>query len=193
MKYWSNFFVANGIEDEGKQRAILLSIVRPQTYSVMQNLLSPTKPNKKTCQQLVTMIKNHFNPQPSEMVQRFKFDLRMKKLTETVTEYEAELHHLAQDCNYGTTLDQMLKDWFVCAIDDNRIQRRLLFLADKVEYLGHKVDAQGLHPTRMKVKAIEEAPEPWNVTELKAYLGLINYYNKFLPNLAMLLASCLCC
>ncbi|RXN14561.1 putative protein K02A2.6-like protein [Labeo rohita] len=58
---------------------------------------------------------------------------------------------------------------------------------DEVEYLGHQVDAQGLHPTGTKVKAIEEAPEPRNVTELKAYLGLLNYY-KFLPNLAMLLA-----
>ncbi|KAI2668897.1 Transposon Tf2-6 polyprotein [Labeo rohita] len=64
---------------------------------------------------------------------------------------------------------------------------KCVFLADEVEYLGHQVDAQGLHPTGTKVKAIEEAPEPRNVTELKAYLGLLNYY-KFLPNLAMLLA-----
>ncbi|RXN33535.1 putative protein K02A2.6-like protein [Labeo rohita] len=70
-----------------------------------------------------------------------------------------------------------------------RLKRgKCVFLADEVEYLGHRVDAQGLHPTGTKVKAIEEAPEPRNVTELKAYLGLLNYYNKFLPNLATLLA-----
>ena len=56
------------------------------------------------------------------------------------------------------------------------------------EYLGHRVDAQGLHPVEKKVKAIMEAPTPTNVTELKSYLGLLNYYNKFLPNLATLLA-----
>lgn len=38
------------------------------------------------------------------------------------------------------------------------------------------------------MKAIQEAPAPTNVTELKSYLGLLNYYNKFLPNLATLLA-----
>ncbi len=65
---------------------------------------------------------------------------------------------------------------------------KISFLADEVEYLGHRVDAQGLHPTGTKVKAIDEAPEPRNVTEFKAYLGLLNYYNKFLPNLATLLA-----
>ncbi|XP_039543047.1 uncharacterized protein K02A2.6-like [Pimephales promelas] len=120
------FFVANGIEDEGKQRAILISVVGPQTYSVMRNILSPTKPSEKTFQQLVTLLKNHFNPQPSEIVQRFRFDSRMKKPTETVTEYVAELRRLAQDCNYGATLDQMLRDRLVCGIDDDRIQRRLL-------------------------------------------------------------------
>lgn len=33
-----------------------------------------------------------------------------------------------------------------------------------------------------------DAPAPTNVTELKAYLGLLNYYNRFLPNLSTLLA-----
>lgn len=120
------FFVANEIEDEGKQRAILISVVGPQTYSVMRNLLSPVKPSERTYQQLVTMLRNHFNPQPSEIVQRFKFDSRTKKSTETVTEYVAELRRLAQDCNYGATLDQMLRDRLVCGIEDDRIQRRLL-------------------------------------------------------------------
>ena len=35
-----------------------------------------------------------------------------------------------------------------------------------------------------KVKAIKEAPAPTNVTQLCSFLGLVNYYNKFLPNLA---------
>lgn len=58
----------------------------------------------------------------------------------------------------------------------------------EVEYLGHRVDAQGLHPVEKKVKAIMDAPTPTNVTEFKAYLGLLNYYKKILPNLATLLA-----
>lgn len=61
-------------------------------------------------------------------------------------------------------------------------------LRDEVCYLGHKVNAQGLHPMEAKVKAISDAPTPSNVTELKAYLGLLNYYNRFLPNLSTLLA-----
>ena len=65
------FFVANEIVEEGKQRPILISVVGPQTYSVMRNILSPTKPSEKIYKQPVEMIKNHFNPKPSEIVQRF--------------------------------------------------------------------------------------------------------------------------
>ena len=58
------------------------------------------------------------------------------------------------------------------------------FGQSKVTYLGHRVDHEGLKPTEDKVKAIREAPELRNVTELKAFLGLLNYYSHFLPNLS---------
>lgn len=45
----------------------------------------------------------------------------------------------------------------------------------------------GLHPVHEKVQAIKEAPTLSNVTKVKAYLGLLNYYNKFLPNLSTVL------
>ena len=56
-----------------------------------------------------------------------------------------------------------------------------------VKYLGHIIDAQGLHPGPDKFKAVRNAPTPQNVTELKAYLGL-SYYSKFIPNMAATLA-----
>lgn len=62
------------------------------------------------------------------------------------------------------------------------------FLEKEVMFLGHKVDETGLHPVPEKVTAIQNAPSPKTVTELKAYLGLLNYYNKFLPNLSTVLA-----
>ncbi len=46
------------------------------------------------------------------------------------------------------------------------------------------IDQYGLHPTGEKIKAIRLAPTPRNVTELRALLGIVNYYGKFLPNLS---------
>ncbi|KAK6319814.1 hypothetical protein J4Q44_G00089210 [Coregonus suidteri] len=61
------------------------------------------------------------------------------------------------------------------------------FLQDSVEYLGYKIDEQGLHPTNSKVEAIVNAPAPTNVSELRSFLGLLNYYGKFVANLSSLL------
>ena len=61
-------------------------------------------------------------------------------------------------------------------------------MASSVAYLGHLIDAHGLHPLPEKICAIEEAPTPKNVTELKSYLGLLSYYGKFLPDMATRLA-----
>lgn len=62
------------------------------------------------------------------------------------------------------------------------------FMASSVSYLGHLIDKKGLHPLQKKVKAVKQAPSPTNVSELKAYLGLLTYYSKFLPNMANVLA-----
>ena len=62
------------------------------------------------------------------------------------------------------------------------------FLTKAVQYLGYRIDQDGLHPTDDKIKAIREAPAPRNVAELRSYLGLLNYYGKFLPNLATTLS-----
>ena len=50
------------------------------------------------------------------------------------------------------------------------------FFVPSVSYLGHKIDAEGLHPLPDKVQAIQEAPSPTNVQELKAYQGLLTNY-----------------
>ena len=61
------------------------------------------------------------------------------------------------------------------------------FLSPSVEYLGHRVDASGLHTMPSKVEAVKMAPTPRNVQELRSFLGLVHYYGKFMPNLATLL------
>ena len=59
------------------------------------------------------------------------------------------------------------------------------FMKQSVQYLGHVMDAQGLHTSPDKVKAIKEAPRPANQQQLRAFLGLVNYYGKFLPSLSV--------
>ena len=53
-----------------------------------------------------------------------------------------------------------------------------------VEYLGHFIDSQGLHTMLAKDEAIQQTPEPENLQQLRSFLGLLNYYGKFIPSLA---------
>ena len=70
-----------------------------------------------------------------------------------------------------------------------RLQRKnCYFMMSSVEYLGHRIDSKGLHPTEEKLRAVKEAPQPKNVGELKAFLGMLSYYSRFLPNMSMALA-----
>ena len=59
---------------------------------------------------------------------------------------------------------------------------KCVFLSTQVTFCGHIVDKDGLHTCKNKVEAIE------NVTELHSYLGLLNFYGKFLRNLSSILA-----
>lgn len=58
------------------------------------------------------------------------------------------------------------------------------FYKSEVEYLGHVIDSSGIHPHPNKVEAVVKAPAPSNLSQLQSYLGLLNFYNRFLPNLA---------
>lgn len=69
-----------------------------------------------------------------------------------------------------------------------RVKRaKCKFMESRVEYLGHIVDSEGLHPTDEKVEALVRAPSPTNVSELRSFLGLLNYYGRFLKGLSTLL------
>ena len=61
------------------------------------------------------------------------------------------------------------------------------FMCTEVQYLGHRIDAEGIHPNDSKLQAIQQAPAPKNLQELRSFLGLLNYYGRFIPNLPSLL------
>ena len=62
-----------------------------------------------------------------------------------------------------------------------------MFLKDEVCYLGYKINKDGLTPIPEKIDAVLNAPTPKNVTELKAFLGMLNYYHRFLDRLSTIL------
>ncbi|XP_054257498.1 uncharacterized protein K02A2.6-like [Macrosteles quadrilineatus] len=58
------------------------------------------------------------------------------------------------------------------------------FLQPVVDYLGYRLSAEGISPREGLVEAIKDAPEPSSKEELRSYIGLINYYGRFISNLS---------
>ncbi|BHF64118.1 hypothetical protein SprV_0200711700 [Sparganum proliferum] len=56
-----------------------------------------------------------------------------------------------------------------------------------LDILGHHVDAQGLRPLSSKVEAIRDLPPPTSKRQLQRFLGMVNFYRRFLPNCADLM------
>ena len=84
-----HFFAANGIDDAYK-KSTFLGVIGPTTYTLVRNLVSPEKPGDKSYE-LVAALKKHFNPTPSETVQRSKFHSRVRKSGETIAAFVADL------------------------------------------------------------------------------------------------------
>ena len=58
------------------------------------------------------------------------------------------------------------------------------FAQNKVQYLGHIISSDGIRVDPNKTAAISDFPAPTNTKHLKQFLGLSNYYRKFVENYA---------
>jgi RNase H-like domain found in reverse transcriptase/Reverse transcriptase (RNA-dependent DNA polymerase) len=57
-----------------------------------------------------------------------------------------------------------------------------MFFTTEIEYLGHIVSPGKIQPNPSLVKAIRQFPRPESIKSLQSFLGLANYYRKFIPN-----------
>lgn len=60
--------------------------------------------------------------------------------------------------------------------------KKCVFLVDEVQYLGYVISKEGIKTDPSKIEAITKIPRPSCVTELRSFLGLINFYAKFVKN-----------
>lgn len=66
--------------------------------------------------------------------------------------------------------------------------KRCDLFAKQSSYLGLIIDNDRLHACKSKVKAIVEAPNSQNITQVIAFASLVQYYSKVVPNLSGILS-----
>jgi hypothetical protein len=55
---------------------------------------------------------------------------------------------------------------------------------DKITFMGHMLSKNGIGPTSDRVKDLVNAVEPKNASEVRGFLGLVNFSARYIPNLA---------
>ena len=65
---------------------------------------------------------------------------------------------------------------------------KCLFCVSSLVFLGHRVSKNGSRPTQAKAKVIQTFPQSSDVKGLQEFLGMINFYHRFLPNIAATLS-----
>ena len=91
------------------------------------------------------------------------------------------VNEVEHDRNLRKVLERLEKAGI--RLNENKCQLK----KNEVQYLGYIINKEGLRPIESKVEAIRDAPRPTNTTQLRAYLGMLNYYGKFLKNMSNLL------
>ena len=142
-------FLANGVADQDKKKASLISLGGPELYKLAKSLTSPHKPSEKTFDELKNTLQEHLNPKGNIIMERFKFNSRVREQGESVSDFIAELRRLSRTCEYGTSVNDMIRDRLVVGIAEISIQRKLLseeeLTLDKASKIAIGMETAGKH------------------------------------------------
>ena len=146
------FFMANSIADD-KKVAVFLSVIEGKTYSLLRDLLAPEKPHDKSLSVFIK-LKEHYEPKPLVITERFYFHRRDQGANESIAEYIAELRCLAISCEFGKYLNDALRDRLVCGLRNTGIQKRLLSEASLTLAKAGEI-AQGMEAAEKNAKRLQ--------------------------------------
>jgi transposase InsO family protein len=87
-------------------------------------------------------------------------------------------------------LDERLQRVMVRLRDNGLVLRpeKCTFFAEDIEYLGHRINKEGLRPSLKNVEAILKLPTPTDKQQLTAFLGMAQYYSSHIPDMSTLCA-----
>jgi cleavage and polyadenylation specificity factor subunit 1 len=66
-------------------------------------------------------------------------------------------------------------------------EKKCLFAVQALDFLGHRVSAAGIAPLESRVAAVKNFPQPKTIRQLQSFLGMVNFYRRFIPGAARVL------
>jgi len=117
------YFIANEITTDKKKVAILLSACGQAKFKAICSLVDTETLTSIGYNDLIKVLSEHYDPPPSSIVQRFKFYNRVRTEGESIANFVTSPRDIATHCDYGDTLNMILRDHLVCGVSHQVIQK----------------------------------------------------------------------
>ena len=88
--------------------------------------MAPDVPGTLQFDRISEVLTFHFQPRRLVIAERFHFHKHIQAVNESIAEFDAVLRNLATHCKFGGTLEEALRDRFVCGLCNEAMQRKLL-------------------------------------------------------------------
>ncbi|KAF2890216.1 hypothetical protein ILUMI_15957 [Ignelater luminosus] len=118
------FFVANGVAQDRKV-SVLLTLIGSKAYGVLRDICDPQKPSELSYDSLCQKLTQQFSIQTSVFHQRCHFYNLKQTQNETINDWFARVKKTATECQFGSVLDEKVKDKFVTGLINGPILDRL--------------------------------------------------------------------
>uniref|UniRef100_A0A1I8H6J4 FERM domain-containing protein n=1 Tax=Macrostomum lignano TaxID=282301 RepID=A0A1I8H6J4_9PLAT len=120
------YFVCAKVTEEPTKVATLCTAIGETAYTVLRNLCQPDKVSERSYDGLKKILQDHYAPAPSEIAACFKFQQRMQLPGEDFATFLAGLKAATLHCNFGTALEERLRDQAVFGLRNDAIRSKLL-------------------------------------------------------------------
>ncbi|XP_075738876.1 uncharacterized protein LOC142784291 [Rhipicephalus microplus] len=124
------YFEATGVTESAKKQALLVAALSTRTVQILSGRIAPKKPNSLEYEDVVKALDEFFDPKRHEIAESFRFFNRCQLDSESVQEFITEIRRIADNCNFDTMLDRMLRDRIVCGIKSSALQKQVLTKKD---------------------------------------------------------------
>lgn len=117
----------NKISDDEKV-SFVIGLCGAELYKIIKSICAPKKPDEMKYTELQKALKGYFDPKVNETGERYKFQSRVRKSEESVSDFIIELKILSETCAFpGSYLEQALRDQLVFGVNNQQIRQKLTF------------------------------------------------------------------
>ncbi|XP_061705624.1 uncharacterized protein K02A2.6-like [Cydia pomonella] len=148
------YFLVNDIAED-RRLPTLIATMGDEAYELLVNLASPKKPSTLTYSQVVELMRQHLQPKPSALAERYRFRQKRQGINEDVTSYVAELKKMSRHCEFGESLSDNLRDQFICGLRNDVIRQRLFAEDDTITFVEAVKLACSLEAAEKDAAAVE--------------------------------------